>query len=158
MCGQSVQHYGLHHHFNSSAGILGSWFFHKRVNSPPTSAAVVHRQNSGVCLLTRKHLLNYMANEPCLLMFVFLHLQGSVSVWKLGRVTLVLQVSTFGKRWAKWVWKRRDWEWAFVINNNSFVHVFFSVDKVSQFKSLTRLRDFSLKSHEIYETFETFET
>ena len=94
MCGQSVQHYGLHHHFNSISAGIGSGFFHKRVNSPPTSAAVVHRQNSGVCLLTRKHLLNYMANEPCLLMFVFLHLQGSVSVWKLGRVTTTLVVHT----------------------------------------------------------------
>ena len=33
-----------------------------------------------------------------------------------------------------------------------------SVDKVSHFKSLTRLRDFFIKSHEIYETFETLET
>ena len=31
-----------------------------------------------------------------------------------------------------------------------------SVDKVSPFKSLTRLRDFSKKSREIFETFETF--
>ena len=33
-----------------------------------------------------------------------------------------------------------------------------SVDKVSHFKSLTRLRDFFIKSHEIYETFETLKT
>ena len=33
-----------------------------------------------------------------------------------------------------------------------------SVDKVSHFTSLTRLRDFSIKSHEIYETFETLKT
>ena len=32
------------------------------------------------------------------------------------------------------------------------------VDKVSHFKSLTRLRDFFKKSHETFETFETFET
>ena len=36
--------------------------------------------------------------------------------------------------------------------------IVISVDKVSHFKSLTRLRDFSMKSHETYETFETFET
>ena len=33
-----------------------------------------------------------------------------------------------------------------------------SVCKVLHFKSLTRLRDFSLKSHKTYKTFETFET
>ena len=33
-----------------------------------------------------------------------------------------------------------------------------SVDKVSHFKSLMRLRDFFIKSHEIYETFETLKT
>ena len=94
MCGQSVQHYGLHHHFNSrvQAGIerererLGV-FSQTGEFTADISSSIVHRQNSGVCLLTRKHLLNYMANELCLLMFVFLHLQGSVSVWKLGRVT-----------------------------------------------------------------------
>ena len=36
--------------------------------------------------------------------------------------------------------------------------VWNSVDKVSHFKSLTRLRDFSIKSHEIYETVETLKT
>ena len=36
--------------------------------------------------------------------------------------------------------------------------VLFSVDKVSHFKSLTRLRDLFIKSHEIYETFETLKT
>ena len=103
MCGQSVQHYGLHHHFNSrvQAGIerererLGV-FSQTGEFTADISSSIVHRQNSGVCLLTRKHLLNYMANELCLLMFVFLHLQGSVSVWKLGRVILI-QVPKFGK-------------------------------------------------------------
>ena len=33
-----------------------------------------------------------------------------------------------------------------------------SICKVLHFKSLTRLRDFSLKSHKTYKTFETFET
>ena len=40
--------------------------------------------------------------------------------------------------------------------NNKYVCS--SVDKVSHFKSLTRLRDFFIKSHEIYETFETLKT
>ena len=39
---------------------------------------------------------------------------------------------------------------------NIFCNICTSVDKVSPFKSLTRLRDFSKKSREIFETFETF--
>ena len=48
-------------------------------------------------------------------------------------------------------------------SNCTFYRIYFewdlrSVDKVSYFKSLTRLRDFFIKSHEICETFETLKT
>ena len=42
------------------------------------------------------------------------------------------------------------------VDNNQYVpkiQVCISVCKVLHFKSLTRLRDFFIKSHEIYETF-----
>ena len=41
---------------------------------------------------------------------------------------------------------------------DTYGNLIISVDKVSHFKSLTRLPDFFIKSHDIYETFETLKT
>ena len=59
-------------------------------------------------------------------------------------------------RW--WCWSQRFCSskcMLHVVNNESIA---ISVCKVLHLKSLTRLRDFSLKSHETFKTFETFET
>ena len=120
MCGQSVQHYGLHHHFNSrvqagierereARGFFTNGWIHRRHQQQYSSPTKFWSLSFNEETLAQLHGQRAVPVDVCFSTpsGVSVGLETRPGYYYISSTYIVLPISTFGKRWAKWVCKTR---------------------------------------------------